>query len=358
MSSHAASLDVDLSALAANYRLLKEKLNGRTCGAVVKANAYGLGVAEVAKALAAQGCQHFFVATLEEGIQLRGILPKHSIQVFHGVQTGEEKEFMAHDLMPVLNDLGQLERWEKVAGQSKSGAALHVDTGMTRLGLCHSEVVGLHKDVERIKRCGIKMLMSHLACANDASHAKNREQLKRFEEAYRPFAGLTASLANSSGIFLAPEFHFDVVRPGCALYGINPVLGENPMQHVATLSAPILQVRTLDRDETIGYGATAALPKGSRIAIVGMGYADGYFRLLSNKGFAYVSGRKVPIVGRVSMDMIALDVSQVPQIAAGSRAEFINASQSVNEVADACGTIGYEIFTRIGRRVARLYRPL
>ncbi len=203
-----------------------------------------------------------------------------------------------------------------------------------------------------------KLLMSHLACANEPDHPKNAEQLRRFREALKLLPGAQASLCNSSGLFLPPEFHFDLARPGCALYGINPGEGKNPMQPVATLSAPILQLRTLERDDTVGYGATYAAKKGSRIAIAALGYADGYFRsLLSNNAFAFVAGHKAPIIGRISMDMLALDVirrSRKRRSPKTARAEFINAQQTVDDIAAACGTIGYEIFTRIGRRVKRV----
>lgn len=347
-----ATLTVNLSALAANWQLLKSKLNGRLCAAVVKADAYGLGAEDVSQRLWQEGCRQFFVATLEEGIALRRALPDaKQLYVFHGVHKGEEKEFAAHGLIPVLNTLEQIERWENIG----TASVLHVDTGMTRLGLTEPEAMAV---VGRAKRAGIQMVMSHLACANDKNDPKNAEQLARFEKILRPFGpDMAASLSNSSGVFLSPEYNYDLARPGCALYGINPTDGENPMRHVATLSAPLLQIRTLDRDETVGYGATYAAKKGGRIAIVEFGYADGMLRALSNKGFAYVEGVKVPFAGRVSMDMIALDVSAVTEsrLKAESRAELINAEQTVSDVAALADTIGYEIFTRLGKRVKRLY---
>jgi alanine racemase len=343
----AATLEVDLSALAANYRLLTSRHAKKNCAAVVKANAYGLGVEAVSKALEKAGCREFFVATLAEGIELRSILPEADIAVFNGMFAGEEKEYAAHRLTPIVNDLSQVERIGKLP------AILHVDTGITRLGLCAS-------DLKKLLTRPWQAVMSHLACANEPKDPKNAEQLARFREALKLFPGVKASLCNSSGIFLPADYHFDMARPGCALYGINPVHMKNPMRHVATLSAPILQLRTLDRDETVGYGATYPAAKGARIALTGLGYADGYFRSLSNQGFAHVEGVRVPIAGRVSMDMIALDVSALPEgkITPATRAEFINAAQDVNAIAEASGTIGYEIFTRIGRRVARVYHPL
>ncbi len=350
MPSVNATLHIDLTAICANWRLLKDRHAKKSIAAVVKANAYGLGVAAVSQALWEEGCRDFFVATLEEAIELREHLSQASIGVFHGLNAGEEKEFQRYHLTPVLNTPAQVESWQKVA--SLASAILHVDTGMTRLGLNESDLKAL-----RHPPSAIRHLMSHLACANEPEHPKNAEQLSRFKTAMAHFPGAKASFANSSGLFLSSDFHFDMGRPGCALYGINPVQDKNPMRHVATLSAPILQIRTLDRDETVGYGASYKAKKGSRIAIVELGYADGMLRALSNAGFAYVNDARVPIAGRVSMDMIALDVSSMPenQLTPDSRAEFINAKQTVSDVAGLAGTIGYEVFTRMGKRVKRVY---
>lgn len=350
------TLEVSLPAIRANYRLLKSRHAKQSSAAVVKANAYGLGMDEVAPALWDEGCRMFFVATLAEGVALRKALPDARIGVFNGLMPREEKKFVKQRLTPVLNDIGQLERWEKATAASIP-AILHVDTGMTRLGLTASELEHVALRHHHFVTNGLAMVISHLACANEADHPKNAEQLKRFRAALAKLPGVKASLCNSSGLFLAEDFHFDLGRPGCALYGINPVQGKNPMQQVATLSAPLLQVRTLDRNESVGYGSSYDAPAGGRIAICAFGYADGWMRTLSNKGFAYVEGIKVPIAGRVSMDMIALDVSAIPQkkITAKTRAEFINAQQTVDDIAATCNTIGYEIFTRLGRRVERRY---
>jgi alanine racemase len=351
MQPHGPTLEVNLSALIHNYRLLKEQHAKNHIGAVVKANAYGLGVEAVAKALWKEGCRDFFVATLAEGVQLRNILPDCAIGVFNGVMIGEERDFLHHRLAPVLNDLGQVSRF---AG--KGAAILHIDTGMTRLGLCESEVgelISRHPGYHKY----FTLIMSHLACANEPGHPKNAEQLVRFQSITKLFSGTPASLANSSGLFLSSDFHFDLGRPGCALYGINPVMGVNPMHHVATLSAPILQIRSLVCDETVGYGASYPIRQGGRLAIAGIGYADGVLRYLSNKGSIYIGKHKAPIAGRVSMDMIAIDVSAIPEneLTHSTRIEFINATQTVGDVAAACSTIGYEIFTRIGQRVTRTY---
>lgn len=343
---HNATLTVSLGALGANYQLLKNRHAKKNIAAVVKANAYGLGVAGVSLALADEGCRLFFVATLDEAIELRGILPAADIAVFNGIFKGEESEFTKHNIIPVINSVDQLE--------GHHDFILHVDTGMTRLGLSQLD---LDTHGARIPKNKCRLLISHLACASEPSHPKNAEQLSRLKVAQNYFPGVPVSFANSSGHFLTDEFHFDIGRPGCALYGINPTTGANPMQHVATLSAPILQIRELDRDEAVGYGATFAAKKGARIAVVGMGYSDGYFRSLSNTGHAYIAGHRVAIAGRISMDMMALDVSLIPDTLLGTHlhAEFINEEQPVDSIAEQCGTIGYEVFARIGRRVKRIY---
>lgn len=359
MYPHTATLEVNLAAIAANYRLLKERHARKNIAAVVKANAYGLGVEAVSKVLWKEGCREFFVATLEEGVELSELLPQASVGIFNGLAAGEEETYQRLRLTPVLNDVGQVERVAKLAVSSKQLAAiLHIDTGMTRLGLSEQDLKTLLN--RQLLTANCQFVMSHLACANDPRDAKNAEQLARFKAALQLLPGAKASLCNSSGLFLASEFHFDLARPGCALYGINPTSGSNPMQPVACLSAPLLQVRTLEQDETVGYGATGAARKGSRIAIAALGYADGWLRDLSNRGFAWLEGHKVPVLGRISMDMLALNISEVPEakLTPASRAEFINAQQTVDDIAAACGTIGYEIFTRIGTRVKRIYKSI
>ena len=354
--SNDPTLDVNLSAIAANYRLLKARHTKNSVAAVVKADAYGLGMEAVSRRLWEEGCRDFCVATLAEGVALRNILPEAHIAVFNGLLAGEEKEYAHHRLNPVLNDLEQVEQF-KGLGIRDGVLIIHVDTGMTRLGLSESDLKKVLNQ-SPIPNPQSLIVMSHLACASAPDHPKNTEQLARFRKALQYFPGAKASLANSSGLFLSSDFHFDIARPGCALYGINPTHGTNPMQHVAHLSSPLLQIRTLDRDETVGYDATHHAAKGSRIAITGFGYADGWMRSLSNKGYAYIAGYRVSIIGIISMDMLALDVTPIPEamLTPGVRAEFINAEQTVDDIAKACGTIGYEIFTRIGSRVKRIYR--
>lgn len=352
-------LRIDLGAVTANYIHLKSRLEGADCAAVIKADAYGLGMARVAGALAGAGCTHFFVATLEEGIALREVLYNEEIYVFHGIGPGEAGAFLSYSLAPVINDTAQLERWEQAAGGlPKTRAALHVDTGMCRLGFSLEEFERLAADPQRFFRAGITLLMSHLACADESDHPKNAEQMERFRTVREHLRNVPASLANSSGIFLGADYHFGLVRPGAALYGINPTPGQpNPMRQVARLTAPILQIRTLERSETVGYEAAFQGGAGTRIATIALGYADGYFRSLSNRGQAFLNGRAVPVAGVVSMDLITLDVTSIPEeeLRPGMQAELIGPHQPVDAFAEAAGTIGYEVFTRLGPRVKRVY---
>lgn len=351
-----ATLTVNLAAVISNYNILKKRHAKNSVAAVVKAGAYGLGVVEVSRALWGVGCNDFFVATLEEAVELRLSLPQANISVFQGVFAGEEPEYINYRLTPILNDLGQLERFCKIINSvGNIPVTIHVDTGMTRLGLNESDLKNLL--LSRLNTKHKKIIISHLSCADIPAHEKNSEQLLRFNVALKYFPNVTASLSNSAGVFLPQEFHFDFARTGCALYGIAPNENETIMNHVATLSAPILQLRKIERGETVGYGATYTAKKGDVIATCAIGYADGYFRSLSNEGFAYVGGYKVPVIGRVSMDMVTLDLSNLSerQINETMHVEFINEKQTVNDIARQCDTIGYEIFTRIGSRVKRVY---
>lgn len=353
------TLTIHLPKIAENYRTLNARFHGAQTAAVVKANAYGLGATEVAKTLIDAGAPLLFVASLEEGIQLRTAGVQAKIGVFHGPFAGQETAFIEHDLIPVINHIPQLERWMLVTAHHPSADyMLHVDTGMTRLGLSSADVEWLIKHAQKLLARKPLYLLSHLACSNNPEHAKNIEQLSRFNASKQHFNGIPTSFCNSSGIYLADEFHGNLARPGSALYGINPTPAQkNPMQHVADLSAPIIMIRDLDRDEDVGYGATNHAKKGTRIAIVQMGYADGLLRILSNKGKVFVGDNVCPILGRVSMDMIAVDVSNLPerQLNAGMMMDIICQLQPIDTIADAAGTIGYEVFTRLGGRCERRF---
>ena len=356
------NLTVSLPAIVANWQTLRNQFTGDECAAVVKADAYGLGAIDVSVALEKAGCNTFFVATLEEAIALRAALPDVRILVFHGVLKGEEFAFAAHKLIPVLNSIEQLQRWKPVAAEHiHAVSAIHIDTAMARMGLQVNEFASLiARDRNILEACRVGLILSHLACSPEAGNALNAKQLTRFNAARMHAPGIPASLCNSGGIFLAEEYHFNLARPGCSLYGIAPQsMGANPMMQVATWHAPILTTRVLEEDQTIGYGATVSAAKGTRIATVASGYADGYLRHLSNRSVGYVGDIKVPLIGRVTMDMLCFDVSAVPESALHEGAPLTLLGDKdgirVDDVATAAGTIGYEVLTRIGPRVKRFY---
>jgi len=357
-----AILTIDLDAVADNYRRLCAELGAAACAAVVKADAYGLGMARVAPALARAGARTFFVAQLEEATALRAMFPVEvEIFVLNGLGAGPVAEFQAGRVHPVLNSLGEIDAWAaaaRAAGRALP-AAVHIDTGISRLGLPDDELEALAADRGRLAGIDLRYLLSHLACADRPEHPLNAEQLRRFRAARARLPDAPASLANSSGIFLGADYHVDLARPGVALYGVNPTPGQpNPMRQVVRLQGKILQLREIDASRTVGYGATHRAAAPTRIATVAVGYADGYLRSLSNRGSAWLGDRRVPVVGRVSMDLITLDVTGASAEAArpGAFVDFIGADLSTDAVAQAAGTIGYEILTSLGRRYHRVYR--
>ena len=361
-----AILTIDLDAICANYRLLRSRFGGAEVACVVKADAYGLGADRIAPALARAGCGTFYVALVDEAIRLRGGLGEAAIHVLGGILPGTLDAFAEYRLMPTLNSLADVEAWAAVAAgpHEASAADLHIDTGMNRLGLPGGEFDLLCREPDRLGATNVATVMSHLACAEEAEHPLNRRQLEDFTAARAALAGAgvgagaQASLVNSSGIFLRPEFHFDVARPGIALYGGNPTPGKpNPMAQVVLLQGKILQVRDVDTPQTVGYGATHRITRRGKIATVALGYADGFLRSSSNTGSGYIGDIRVPIVGRVSMDLITFDVSAVPDhlIHPGALIDMIGPENPIDRVAADAGTIGYEILTSLGARYHRVY---
>lgn len=356
-----AILEIDLDAIAANWKFLAERLApGARCAAVVKADAYGLGMEEVAPRLARAGCKTFFVATLTEGLELRALLPRAQIAVLDGLVMGAPADFAKHRLLPVLNDLEQVRQWHDYAERRGAAPAmLHLDTGMARLGLPQSEIEALAAEPGLLTGFKIGLILSHLACADEPAHPMNIEQLGRFRAALRLLPHAPASLAASSGVFLGADFHFDMVRAGAALYGVNPLVGRpNPMKQVLHLKARILQVRDVDRGETVGYGAAHRMDRPGRIATVALGYADGWLRSSSHRGTARIAGNPAPVIGRISMDLLTLDVTGIdPRVVRpGLYADLLDERYGVDDAAFAADTIGYEILTSLGRRCLRLYR--
>ncbi len=344
------TLSVDLIAIVENYRRVVAQAKSAEVAAVVKADGYGLGAKPIAMALAAAGCKTFFVAHAEEGADLRPAIADKTLYVLHGYTPANKVAFAEHKLSPVLSSVGQLSDWLKSG--LRADCALHLDTGMSRLGLSEADLKTVEGAVTP------SLVMSHLASSDDPEHEKNEAQLARFKTLAKRFPGTRLSLAASGGCFLGAPYAFDLVRPGIALYGGNPrKSGENPMRGTVTLTAPLLQVRSIDRGDTVGYGATYSASGPRRLGIAAIGYADGLLRTLSNRGFGVIAGVKCPIVGRVSMDLVTLDVTEVPVASAhaGAAVEFIGPNQTIDELAAAAGTLPYEIYTRLGDRITRHY---
>lgn len=363
-----ATLTVDLAALVENWRTLKRKLDPRCDpGAVVKANAYGLGLEPVARALQAAGCSTFYVAHLDEGLALRSIVGSSvRIVIMHGPIPGTEADFTAHNLIPVLNSPNQIESWGNFAQANDvlMDSIVQVDTGMKRLGLSENQFAALMESPDGFQGLTPLALMSHLACAENPSHPLNEAQRALFASMLSTFRGKFAdakgTLVNSSGIFLGNSFHYDFARPGVALYGVNPTPEQtNTMIPVVRLQAKIIQVHRVGRAATVGYGATYDAPDGSKLATVSAGYADGNLRALSNAGHAYIDEFRVPVAGRVSMDLMTFDVSNVPDsiLDTMSAIDLIGRQYTLDDIARDAGTIGYEILTSLGDRYHRRYLP-
>jgi alanine racemase len=358
-------LTVDLDAIVANWRRLEKTAVPAECAGVVKANAYGCGAEQVARALAGAGCKTFFVANLDEARVVRAAAPFAALYCLGGFFANTGDAYARIDCRPVIGDLNELAEWDVFCRRSgwSGGAAIHIDTGINRLGLTITEAQGI---IPRINAGdhGITLVMSHLVSAEQLHSPVNARQLTAFREIASLFTGVPASLANSSGIFLSPQFQFDLVRPGAALYGVNPTPeADNPMQGVVDLKARIVQIRNIDRGETVGYGGTWTARRPTRLAIVAAGYADGYFRAASsNDGTrgaeVVVAGKRCPIAGRISMDLIAVDVTELDKNAVrrGHMVTMIGEGITVDELAHHFGTIGYEVLTSLGRRFARVYK--
>lgn len=356
-----AVLSIDLGAIQANWRLLQARLGSAACAAVLKADAYGLGAAQVAPALAAAGCENFFVAHLHEGIALRAHVPAGvRIHVLHGCFAGTEAECAAHDLIPVLNSPGQLAAWAalSVARGRRLPALIQIDTGMARFGFTEADLKAAIADGRALAAIDPRGVMSHLACADEPGHPANAAQRARFDALRALLPPLPASLSASSGIFLGPDFHYQMARPGAALYGVNPSPGEmNPMRPVVRLDARVIQLRDVPAGTPVGYGHTARTAGPARLATIAVGYADGYPRAGSNTGAAWFAGVPLPVLGRVSMDSIILDASALPEGALheGALVTLIGPQRDIDAVGADCCTIGYEILTSLGRRYHRRY---
>jgi alanine racemase len=358
------TLTIDLAAIEANWRELAHQALTVECGAVVKANAYGMGIEPVTATLAKAGCKTFFVADIAEARRVRSRAPEATIYILNGCSPENSTAFIEINAQPVINSMTELAEWDAFVATHnwQGGAALQVDTGMNRLGISAAEAAALAPRTQTESH-GITLLMSHLACAEIPDHPLTAAQIKLFREIRGLYSGIPASLANSSGIYLGDPALYDLVRPGAALYGVNPTPGRaNPMKGVVELTGRILQVRNVARDETVGYGATWTAKRASRIVIVAVGYADGLLRSASANdgrpgGKAVVAGKSCPIAGRISMDLVCVDVTDLPDgaVRRGDIATFIGSGLGVDDFAAAAETIGYELLTRLGMRCHLIY---
>jgi alanine racemase len=365
LATYNGVLTIDLDAIIANWRKLEKTAVPAECAGVVKADAYGCGAEPVAKALAAGGCKTFFVATLHEARVVRATLPEATIYALDGFFQNTGDAYAKINCKPVIGDLNELAEWDVFCRRSgwSGGAAIQIDTGMNRLGLTIAEAQGI---IPRINAGdhGITLVMSHLVSGELVNNPTNARQLTAFREIASLFTNVPASLSASSGIYLGAQFQFDMVRPGAALYGVNPTPeADNPMQPVVELKARIVQIRNVERGETVGYGGTWTARRPTRLAIIAAGYADGYFRAASaNDGTrgaeVVVAGKRCPVAGRISMDLMAVDITDLPPNAArrGHMVTLIGEGITVDELAHHFGTIGYEVLTSLGRRYARVYK--
>jgi alanine racemase len=338
-----ARLTVDLDALAHNHAVLREQASGSEVAPVVKANGYALGAEQVARRLWDEGARSFYVARLHEGEALRAVLPEAVIYVFDGYLDGARLE--AAGLLPVLNSVEQVEAWK--SERPRLPAALHIDTGMNRLGVRVEEA-------EQLTGLPFELVISHLACG-PATHPMNAAQLGRFRQVRALFPNARASFANSAGVFLGPDFAFDQVRPGISLYGGGPFEQPHPdIRTVATFEAAILQVRRVPAGESVGYGAAFVAEEAMEVATVAAGYADGIPRAAHPRGTAFTHGEKRRLLGRVSMDLLAVDVTDLGA-KAGDVIELLGPNILVDDAAAAAGTTSYEILLRLGQRAERVY---
>ena len=358
-------LTIDLDAIAANWRKLEKASVPAECGAAVKADAYGCGIDRVVPALAKAGCRTFFVATIDEARAARTAAPDAAIYVLSGLSPHSGDALAAIKAQPVIGSLDELAEWDMFCRRTgwAGGAGVHVDTGMSRLGLSIAEAQSLAPRIASGNH-GFTLVISHLACAEQLNSPMNSKQVGAFREVSHLFSGITSSLANSSGIYLGPSYMFDMVRPGAAIYGVNPTPeAANPMLPVIDLKARIIQTRDVARGDTVGYGATWTARRPTRLTIIAAGYADGYFRAAGSgdgtRGAEVViAGQRCPVAGRISMDLIAADITDLPENAArrGHLATLIGEGLTVNDLAHHFGTIAYEVLTSLGRRYRRVYK--
>jgi alanine racemase len=363
MRTAQCTLEINLAKIRANYCIISEICKNSEVAAVVKANCYGLGADFIAPALQKENCQIFFVATIDEGISLRKILGKKAnILVFNGVFNDDVEEFGHNNLIPILNCLWQVEIWRNFATRKKEilPCAIHIDTGMNRFGMREFEIQLLIDQPSLLEGLDIYYIISHLAMSEAADIPYNMEQLIKFKNYLNFFPKIKASLSNSAGVFLGKEYHFDLIRPGGSLYGLNPLGNrfDNLMHNPVRLTAPIIQLHKVPSGSYIGYNMTYKTTRDSMIATLPLGYADGYSRALSNCGQVFIDSQPAPVVGVVSMDLITIDVTDLSpdKIFLGQEVEIIGNNCTPDKIANIIDTIGYEIITMQGNRHKKIYK--
>ncbi len=352
-----ATLTIDLRAIIENYKSCHQLAGGIESAAMVKADAYGMGIEQVAPALFNKaGCRIFFVANLAEALKLRRVTPHAIIYVLNGIFPGHLDYFARHDIRPVLNDLAQVKLWADFCPEKSLPCAIHFDTGINRLGLSPTETAQFINDGAVRKKLNIALIMSHLACSDDSKNPMNRKQLDDFKAITGQFPGIPASLANSGGILLGPDYHFNLVRPGLLLFGGNPRPGHMPegIKPVFRITGKILQIRAVAPGDTVGYGATWHPGKPRHIATINIGYADGYLQMFNNCGRVYAGGKELAVVGRVSMDMIAVDVTDIA-ISTGDDVELLGEHITLEMASEVSTLSQYEILTGVRERYQRIY---
>jgi len=356
-------LEVNIDLIVNNYRLIKNKVGDTECAAVLKADAYGMGASIIAKALDKAGCSIYFVATIDEGLELRACFGKNKnkIVVLSGLLEGTGDVFYKNKLTPVLNDLEQIQRWGIYNREKKRSAPsiIHIDTGMNRLGLTIDEFQHIVERPNELHGLQVEWVMSHLACGDQPGDAMNPKQLSLFSNAKETLPKVKASLSNSGGVFLGQSYHLDMVRPGIALYGsVSRSIPVNPLNQVIKLYSRILQIRTLSSGATVGYGASYRVSEKIRVATVGLGYADGYLRSLSNCSYVFFNNIRLPVIGRISMDYITVDITKIAaeKIKTGDFIEVIGDKFTLDDLATVANTVPHEILTRLGTRHHRIYR--
>ncbi len=358
MSAPLMRLTVDLGAIRRNYRRLRDTADPADVMAALKANAYGMGLAEVAAALTQEGCANFLVENVEEAIRLRQKVQEATIYVVFGFFEGETRELIEHNLRPALTRPEQAHEWAAIPVEARPGCAIKVNSGMNRLGLSQLEFEQLVAEPGLIDTLKPDLLVSHLAYAQDPDHEMNRRQLARFESARALLPGVPASLAGSGATMAGSEYHFDMIRPGVGLFGGNPYSDRpNPFEEVAHLEGRILQVREINSGEPVGYAATHIADRPTRIAIIGTGYSGGYGRGFDNAGFGMLDGVRLPVLGRVSMGSVAMDVSACPvaSVRPGRMVSLLGGGVPLDDAARASGRSPYEILVTLGLQQNRVY---